>query len=1521
MRMWLSWLSMLGLLLVGGAQAATYSFNVGTINTANPAVSGSPSICSGSWTRTGSSGAYVFTCNGNISTASGDVLTNSANSSITAVASNTISLNASTVGTATRLITLQTSYGSLTSTGTNTIYGSVISDSGAINLAGTTLSGSVTGTGAASLSGGSVAGSVSVSGNVTTNGTAIAGSLTSNYGTLNLTGGSVGGNVSTGGAVTASGTTLGGTLTSGGAINLSGGIVTGLVRSTCCALTTNGVNLLSGARSDSSSVSITGGSIAGVFYANNNTMSFSGVTMTSGSVSGASTITFSDSTLGSAASLVNITSVSGPVTLNNTTVFGDLTAPTYSTIYVNSPSSVSGTCTPGSVPANACKQLPLLNWSLDQASWTGAADEVLDSSGNALNGSVLNGATTATSSPALTQVNAQGTCGYGSFNSSASQYVQRADNNLLDLQGSFSVGVWVKPRTLPTSGLMTILSKDTNYEFHLNPNGTVNWWWQTTSPSGTGTFNSTVALAAGQWSHVLIRYAPGDQRIYINGNLAGQASFAGTPVSNSLPLQLGADQNFAGRYFNGELDEVRIYDSALAPSTITELVAERHLCALNLQCFNDNFDRASLGSDWAVASRGSTTFTPLISSARMRLTSNQGNVATSSTLQRLFPAAGNYIQLQFKHFAYSGSGADGMAIVLSDASVTPQPGAFGGPLGYGTRGNAASPGFAGGWLGVGIDEFGNFSTEGGPGGPGRRLDSVALRGSGSVASGYAYIAGTAANLNPGVDSASSTTAAPGHTYRLTVDGRFTNEARVTVERDSGAGFVVLPNLSAVNVLAVAGQASLPTDFYLSLTGSTGGATNIHELDDLQVCATNINPLTAQVDHFEFSYASSALTCNPQTVTVRACQDASCSALFTDPVSVTLTPSSGWSATAPATVSGGNVLSFSGGSAVAQVRSSSVGTLNLSVQSSVPSTKANSQTLCSTSSCAISFADSGLLLTVPNVLAAKSTAATISAVRKADNALLCVPAFANVSRSISFTSAYSNPTTGTKPVVINGSNLNASLNLAFDAKGTAPLTVRYDDAGLMTLTASYTGTAANADAGLLMSGSTQFVSKPYGLLLQTDTSSSCSVADLSCPLFPGGVRAGDPFALRVSAVAWQSDGEPLTAAALADNSVTPNFQLGNIGLTAALQGPVGGVNGSISPLLYSHVLGSQTSVSAQISEVGIFSLSATPTALSYFGETVSGGTSKLVGRFIPAYLGAAGSASLTPSCGTAFSYQGQPISFASAREPNLIVTGYNRAGAVTRNYDRGSFWRLNTPAVGTYTSITAVANRDARLLSQGTASTATNGSDDGDGARSYRWSGQTLTYTPAALPSSDDYPFAAKIQQSFAASALTDADGACYGGGASCQAYSYDFTDNPGSQVQLGRLRIGNAHGSELQGLSLPLTLESWQNVAAGSFQLQAADTCSTSAVLGTPTLSAYSGNLAAGETVASVTGPSNGLGLLALSAPGSGNDGTLQGRLSTLPAWLYYDWEGSGRIPAWGLASFGIYQGATPLIFRREMYR
>ena len=1525
------------LLLADMAFADTFTFRD---NNALPS-GGGKSICSGSWSRSGS----VFTCSGTLTLDAGDILEvrTGGGESLTdiTIVANSISLSSNTIGTAAKNISLQTSFGNITATGTNSIAGSVTTSSGAINLSGTSVSGSVTGSGTATLSGGSIAGNLSIAGNITSNGTTIGGNVASNFGVISLTAGSVGGAVSSGGSINTNGTLVNGSLTSNsGTVNLSGGSVGGVVRSGCCNVTTNGTDLLAGARSDSSGLSITGGTIAGSFVAANNPAIFSGVTMTSGSVSGASTVTFSNSAVGSAQNSVTVTSVSGPVTLNNSTVYGNLTAPSYSTIFVNSPSTVIGTCVPNSTPANACSPsngavTEILSWSLDEAAWSGAANEVVDASGNGLNGSVFNGANTADGAPALPAQNSLGTCAYGSFNSAANQYVQRAHNDLLTLQDRFTIGLWVKPNTLPASGLMSILSKDENYEFHLKPNGTVNWWWQTTGPNATREFDSNVALTPGQWSHVLIRFAPGDQRIYINGNLAGQANFSGTPRANSDPLQLGQDQGLAGRYFNGQLDELRIYSGALSEAAISALVAERHQCELALQCFNDDFGRASLGGDWSVASRGATAFTPTIASARMRLTSNQGNVATSSTLQRLFPAAGNYIQLQFKHYAYNGSGADGIAVVLSDASITPQPGAFGGPLGYGTRGDAANPGFAGGWLGVGIDEYGNFSTEGGSpdDGPGQRNDSVAIRGSGSGSAGYRYIAGTPANLNPAIDAAASTSAGPGHTYRITVDGRVDGQALVTVERDSGAGFMVLPNLDAVNALAAFGQAALPENFYLSLTGSTGGSTNIHELDDLQVCATTINPVDQQVDHFEFLYVDPALTCNPHPITIRACRNADCSSLYTGPVSVTLAPSSGWNATGDASVSDGNLLEFQGGVANLRLGHSVAEVVTVGASFPTPPVAPNSQTLCSTPNCQITYADSGFLIDVPNTLAAKPTPASITAVRRSPDAPRdCVPTFQGVDRTISLTSAYTNPAIGSRAVMVSDSGSAAtatptSIALSFDATGRAPFSVRYEDAGLITLSASYIGSEGTGDAGVALVGSDTFVSKPYGLLLQTNTSSSCTDPDITCPVFSDDVRAGDPFDLHISAVAWQRDGEALTATELADNLITPNFQMDDIGLSSLVVGPSNGVNGEVMPGNYDHLQVETTTVPTAISEVGVFNLIATPMA-DYIeeGEVVSGGTSGLVGRFIPAYLSASGSASLTPSCGSAFSYQGQPMEFAASREPLLTVSGHNRQGAVTQNYDRGAFWRLSAPAVGSYSSTTGTSV-DPRLVTQGTVNLSTEGADDGDGARGYRWSGEQLLYSPAAVPVADDVPFMARVNQTFVAASLTDADGACYGTGAACEDFSYPFTDDPGSEVRLGRLRISNAHGSELQALSLPLTVESWQATAMGSsFAPEGLDNC-TVALLGAPVLDSFSGNLTAGETTASLSGPAAGIGVIGLTAPGAGNDGSVRLSFAGLPApalpptWLHYDWNGNGREMAKGLATFGIYRGAAPLIFRREMYR
>ncbi|WP_429094239.1 DUF6701 domain-containing protein [Aeromonas veronii] len=684
----------------------------------------------------------------------------------------------------------------------------------------------------------------------------------------------------------------------------------------------------------------------------------------------------------------------------------------------------------------------------------------------------------------------------------------------------------------------------------------------------------------------------------------------------------------------------------------------------SLTCFNDNFSSGSLSSDWVVKT-SSGSFTPSIVSGRLRLTQAAGDQSTSTTYQRLFPAANNLVTITFNHYAYGGNGADGMAVVLSDATVTPQPGAFGGPLGYGFK--PGIPGFAGGWLGVGLDEFGNYSGEGGTTNVGQRRQSVVIRGSGSGTAGYRYLRGTCNNganntntacLNPRVDGNGSAN----HKYQLTIDSRVSGQSMVKIERDTGSGYVTL--IDSFNAQSQSGQTQVPSDFLLSLTGSTGGSTNIHELDNVQICALRSNPIGVQIDHFQLDHSGQPLTCNPETVTVKACADAACSTLITDPVTATLslTPTSasnGWI--------GGNTVTFSGGSTTVQLRNNTPTAVTIGVSGSTPTTKPFSTTLCkagagtpSAAACTLNFADSGFFFDVPDTYSNQPQTVTIKAVKKSDVTKLCVPGFASQTKSVKFWSSYISPASNpyNSQMSVNSSTIGASqgaatpLSLVFDAQGQSTITVKYPDAGKVQLDARYDGTGS--EAGLVMLGADQFVARPVGLCI-TPPQGVCAAGDSSCPVFK---KAGETFQVDIKAMAWESanDGDICVG-----NQTTPNFALPNIALGSTLVAPNPGTNATLGTTTYSHVAAanSANNVSQTVSEVGVFRMTATPPANGYFNYTIPSAQSQPVGRFIPADFNLV-SGDIVPAC-NAFSYMGQPFGVM------LDVLARNTTGVQTRNY--------------------------------------------------------------------------------------------------------------------------------------------------------------------------------------------------------------------------------------------------------------
>ncbi|MGI2853231.1 DUF6701 domain-containing protein [Shewanella algae] len=699
-----------------------------------------------------------------------------------------------------------------------------------------------------------------------------------------------------------------------------------------------------------------------------------------------------------------------------------------------------------------------------------------------------------------------------------------------------------------------------------------------------------------------------------------------------------------------------------------------------LGCFSDDFRAASLSmDDWATKVLGYSV-TPHIVDGRLRLTQARGNQATSSTYQRLFPAEGNLVTVEFDYYSWSsqsGTGGDGVAVILSDAAVTPQPGSFGGALGYAQR-NDGTPGFAGGWLGVALDEYGNFSNpiEGRVGGPGFRRQSVSIRG--AEAGAYRYLNGTGAYITPRIDVRGTQYPAPGHRYKLTLDSRRVGTTMVSVERDIGNGYQKL--VDSFNVRRFWGQSRVPEDFYLSFTGSTGDAYNNHEIDNFKVCALESKPVGEQVHHFEFDYSASPFTCRAEPITLRACKNASCSQLFTGTVTANLSPNPvGNGRWLPA-----SSVTFNGGSTQIQLQKFDLWPLTLGVSSSTPATRPGSDTLCrsgngplSTAACRLSFASSGFIFEVADKLANKPETSVLVKAMKSDGTAQCVPAFANTYKTLAFWSEPLSAVVGSPKVALkqtgawrwqeigNNQTIAMPLTLAFDSQGQSRIDVNYPDAGRVELNALYRGSSRGGDAGLVMHGADDFVSFPLGFCVEAEQ--YCQAADASCAPFR---RAQENFPLNISAKAWSEYGNTN----LCNNPTTPSYQQAGLSLWHKLIAPASGQAGALQLQQYDH-LRQQTPennrLAQAVSEVGVFEFGVTA-PLPYEGSMAfpslvgsrywqgpSGKTATPVGRFVPAFF-RVDDANLLPAC-YGFSYMDQPF------DVRYSVSALSLDRQLTRNY--------------------------------------------------------------------------------------------------------------------------------------------------------------------------------------------------------------------------------------------------------------
>jgi hypothetical protein len=134
----------------------------------------------------------------------------------------------------------------------------------------------------------------------------------------------------------------------------------------------------------------------------------------------------------------------------------------------------------------------------------------------------------------------------------------------------FTVATWIKPNGTQV-GLASVIA-DTypsyvNYAITFDP-GTLDVYGGTFSGNWYETPRAT--LTSGKWAHVVTTFNGSAIALYVNGTYIGQTAAAITPQSSGTALRIGRRWDDAD-YYNGAIDEVRIYNRALSASEVKTL--------------------------------------------------------------------------------------------------------------------------------------------------------------------------------------------------------------------------------------------------------------------------------------------------------------------------------------------------------------------------------------------------------------------------------------------------------------------------------------------------------------------------------------------------------------------------------------------------------------------------------------------------------------------------------------------------------------------------------------------------------------------------------------------------------------------------------------------------------------------------------------------------------------------------------------------------------------------------------------
>ena len=193
------------------------------------------------------------------------------------------------------------------------------------------------------------------------------------------------------------------------------------------------------------------------------------------------------------------------------------------------------------------------HWRLDETSGTVAADD----SGNGNDGT-LNG------DPQWVA----GMVGGALLLDGDGDYVDCGNDAIFDITDEITLSIWVNANDMLNGENNCWLGKgDNTYAIKHQTGNYLEFFvydgsWHSTS------YTTDLDSLNGDWHHMAGTFDGTDLRFYLDGEEAATLAFAGNIGTATHAVTIGENSQATGRYFDGMLDDARIYNRALAPEEI-----------------------------------------------------------------------------------------------------------------------------------------------------------------------------------------------------------------------------------------------------------------------------------------------------------------------------------------------------------------------------------------------------------------------------------------------------------------------------------------------------------------------------------------------------------------------------------------------------------------------------------------------------------------------------------------------------------------------------------------------------------------------------------------------------------------------------------------------------------------------------------------------------------------------------------------------------------------------------------------